>query len=654
LSTTLVVLACVVPSLVVAAPISPLREVLAASGEPVYGGLGQAEHVYGYRFDLDAPGRVEALGGRFTGPHDVVLFGPDMRPLASATVPGSGGATWRYETLSEPVELVPGTSYTVATRADVIGSTTAAWSVSIPFSRGAVRVLGAVQGWSPSTDVALWSRTIQPLAGQFARGLVDVSFVATEDDTGGDTGGGDIGGDDTGGGDVAPPESDPGEDPHPATAGVIDSFGDAPPAGELGPGFTAVAAYYAAFPRRSGECDRATHDRYWTRGADGRSHPSWHPPTDPSGCAFAHEHGHDPRTSANYAFAGGVPFGVAHGDHAHGHRHEDHVGHKVVVRDGYELVAGNPQNGSAPDTEVIVRTGVRCDWLSKIHQGSWSRDALGNNAHEYFLNLRCTDGVRLRLKQLLTFGPPERVTDQCSTGSDERFDPGVGASGGVSVRDANDGKREFSCIDDALYRSPESALVELWKGDGIIRLPGNGEIRFSPYYAVLNPSRFMDHRWREQRGRTPADAYTPSLDLCFAGTPAWRGVAPPFCRTLPADFATLSSAKRQADPRSPMNGALRVVHPKELIVVADTEPGDGADLRFCTDRLGRDARALGAGGLCGVDEIEQLVSRVRRTRYDWKGSDANARIAADGTLRGAGFLAEWPLDFRHPTLRFPN
>jgi len=43
----------------------------------------------------------------------------------------------------------------------------------------------------------------------------------------------------------------------------------------------------------------------------------------------------------------------------------------------------------------------------------WSRDALANNAHEYFLNLHCTDGVRLRLKRLVNFGPPGQVTNIC-------------------------------------------------------------------------------------------------------------------------------------------------------------------------------------------------------------------------------------------------
>ena len=633
------------------ADVAPLSDALDASGQPLYDGLGQGNHVYGYRFSVDVPGTVEALGGRFAGAKTVALLDDGLAPVALADVSGTSGA-WRFVELGAPVALVPGAEYTVAARAGAPGTTSAAWDVPMPFAADGLTVLGAVQGWSASADPTVWAATIAPLDESLARGLVDVRFAPDDAPVPP--------------AEPPPPERPPGGpspdgptpvspiagDPHPATPGTVDSFGDAPPPVARGMGFAAVAAYYRDFPRRPGECGRDVHDRYWTLGPDGRAHPSWHPPVDPAtGCRFAHEHGSDPRTSPNYAFAGGTPFGFVHGGAGMGgDRREDHVGHKVVVRNGYGVVSGNPQDGSAADgtTAPIARTGVTCDWLSKLHQGSHSDDALGDNAHEYYLNLVCDDGLELRLKYLLTFGPPGRVTNICSSGTSQDFDAGVAARAGVTVVDPLDGKREYACIDDLLYKD---RLEELWKGDGVVRLPGGGFVNYSPYYAVLNPARYVDHRYRERGAPT---AYVSSVDLCFDDSPAWRGTAPGFCADVPADFATMDSATRQRDPRNPMNGTRRVVHPKEMIVLSTNEGGTGERFRFCTDRLGRGARGPDEDEACGAGEIEQLVSRIDRRRYDWKGSDAGA-VTVGGQLRGAGYLAEWPLDFRGAVgIRFPN
>jgi len=145
-------------------------------------------------------------------------------------------------------------------------------------------------------------------------------------------------------------------------------------------------------------------------------------------------------------------------------RHEDHVGHKVVVQNDWFVVNGNPQHGDQPNTDVISRTNIQCDWLSKIHQGSHSKDALANNAHEYFLNLRCSDGLNFRLKQLLPFGPAELVTELCT--NDQAFPTGVQSMSPVPVFNYLDGKREFNCISHFLNQWLPDAkarrLEELW------------------------------------------------------------------------------------------------------------------------------------------------------------------------------------------------
>lgn len=635
---------------------TPIEDQLAQSGAPVYDNLGQANHVFGYRFRILESGQIDQLGGYFSGVKDVVIVNAADDIVATATVTGStSGFNW--SNLDSPLQVEADQTFRILVRAGSNQSSSAVWSMAMPFTRDSVEVIALEQGWSSSTDPQEWARTAQSLQEQHARGLVDFRFSPageTIDEPGEPEEPGD-------------PEDNPDSgqtplagDPYPDTVGVIDSFGQSAPSGPLGMGFMAVRAYYRDFPRQSGECSEEVHNRYWVKDSDGVTHPTWHPPVDPvTGCRFAHEHGDDPRLSPNYAFSQGVPFGITHGAANGLMRHEDHVGHKIVVQSNWGLVDGNPQNGSQPASDAIRRTGISCDWLSKIHQGSWSRDALANNAHEYFLNLRCTDGVQIRLKQLVTFGPPELVTNICDNPSvdqvnalsnpdrtSQAFPSGVASTSGTPVTQALDGKREFACIKNMRWKDN---LEELWKSDGVIELPGGGFIQFSPYYVVLNPARYMDHRWS---ARGAADSYVSSIDLCFNDNAAFRGLPMGFCNSVPDTLAQLSSRNRQRDVRNTMNGTRRVIHPKNIIVYTANEAGSGNLITFCTNWLGRNARVLESGE-CATDEIEQVVSRSDRRQWGWSGSDVNA-IDVGGQLRGAGYLNEWVRDFSAPGIRFPN
>ncbi|MFK7993616.1 MAG: DUF4082 domain-containing protein [Granulosicoccus sp.] len=628
----------------------PVSEQLEQTGTPVYTSLSKANHVFGYKFRVMEDGQINQLGGYFAGNKVVVIVNDNKSIVASVSVPGNSTG-FQWASLQTPLPVETGTIYQVLVRTGADQTSAAAWSLSMPFTRGGIEVLSLQQGWSSNTNPQTWTQTAQTLPGQHARGIVDIGFIANNEPLQ----------------PTEPPDDvDPGQpptesDPFPDTAGVVDSFGQRSPSGRLGMGFMAIQSYYRDFPRQNGECSQEVHDRYWVMDSAGVTHPTWHPPVDPvTGCRFAHEHGDDPRTSPNYVFAQGIPFGVTHG-HSDGllMRHEDHVGHKVVVQSNWELVDGNPQNGSQPGSDAIRRTGTQCDWLSKIHQGSWSRDALANNAHEYFLNLRCTDGVQLRLKQLITFGPPELVTNICNGPSvnqaqalfnpgrtSEAFPSGVTATSGTAVVDPLDGKREFACIDNLLWKN---RLEELWKSDGVIKLPSGGFIHFSPYYVVLNPARYLDHRWAERGAR---DGYVSSLDLCFNDNAAFRSQPMGYCNTVPAELGQLDSRSRQRDIRNPMNGTRRVIHPKNVVVYSENESGSGESIVFCTNRLGRDARIPDTGN-CRSNEIEQMVSRSDRRQWGWSGSDVNS-ITVNGQLRGAGYLNEWVRDFNAPGVRFPN
>jgi hypothetical protein len=185
-------------------------------------------------------------------------------------------------------------------------------------------------------------------------------------------------------------------------------------------------------------CSQDRHDSYWTKAPDGKYYPTWHPATvklaNGTTCSFAHEHGDDPRASSLFFWSGGVPFGFA--DTVYNQtpglteiqkRHEDHVGHKVVVQNKWTAMNGKPQNRPAEQPEP-QSANFECYWMSHIHQGTHSDDALNHNDHEYHLNIMCDDkwlpepagsttgsgATEARIKLLALFGDNGEFNDNCA------------------------------------------------------------------------------------------------------------------------------------------------------------------------------------------------------------------------------------------------
>ncbi|MBY8852618.1 hypothetical protein K7G98_32070, partial [Saccharothrix sp. MB29] len=148
----------------------------------------------------------------------------------------------------------------------------------------------------------------------------------------------------------------------------------------------------SGYTPRSGECSREVHARYWTYGPDGKVYPTWHPPRDASGCAFGHEHGDDPRTSDLFAASKWLPFGYTSevmmaANPGGAHRHEDHVGHKVLSVDNSNVIQGDNGTSFFPPQGATIAV---CDILLKFHQGTHSTDAFTNNVHELIYRNRCS------------------------------------------------------------------------------------------------------------------------------------------------------------------------------------------------------------------------------------------------------------------------
>jgi hypothetical protein len=209
------------------------------------------------------------------------------------------------------------------------------------------------------------------------------------------------------------------------------------------------------------------HNKYWTKGPDGKAYNTWHPSTDvwvdgngkTQTCHFGHEHGMDPAKSDLLVEFGGMPpFGYVLEQHHEAseraqlsmHRHEDHVGHKVSFKNGYTAAWGN-----TADDKPVRATDYQCSIISKLHQGSHSDDAFTNQLHEYFVAVKCNDfgkpntvgtglnatiGTFFSVKMLVPFGNANEFKDANKAVSGNPpapftdWDPVIWQLGGKSIR----------------------------------------------------------------------------------------------------------------------------------------------------------------------------------------------------------------------------
>jgi len=126
-------------SRLVLADVRPLSGQLKASGAPVYTHLAQANHIFGFSFQVRNNGFIRKLGGRFSGIKTVIVVNEADEVVASATVFGKG-SRFVWSALDTPLAVSAGQSYRVLTRVGVDQTSSAAWSVNMPFTRGAIRV----------------------------------------------------------------------------------------------------------------------------------------------------------------------------------------------------------------------------------------------------------------------------------------------------------------------------------------------------------------------------------------------------------------------------------------------------------------------------------------------------------------------------------
>src|SRR6267143_1821454 len=264
--------------------------------------------------------------------------------------------------------------------------------------------------------------------------------------------------------------------------------------------------------------------------------------------SFGHDHGRDPRGSALYREVGAIPFGYANEQldvyDPLTTRHEDHFGHKIEWENNVPMHFGSNAADAMFD--------VHCDVLTKLHQGTHSKDAFTNNLHELVYHIRCSDGTEMHITMLAAIGTPGEFVRSC--------DGATVVVGPATPPNSPDGGGQRiipdrSCVDrDILVPAGQSSnfgtLHESWQTSNAIRAENGHTLAFfNPYFQVSLPSRFHDPALTGIVGRP--------IDVCYEVTPAGNQARGGACAASTGNGTVLGV--KFDDPRSVFDGTDRVV-----------------------------------------------------------------------------------------------
>ena len=344
-------------------------------------------------------------------------------------------------------------------------------------------------------------------------------------------------------------------------------------------------------PGPNDTCPAAVHDQFAVVGPDGKTYPTWHPPTDPaSGCTFGHEHGRDPRGSKLYWLVGPIPFGFANDQldiwDPSLSRHEDHVGHKVEWENDVPM-----RLAEGAVSEIFE---ITCDILTKLHQGTHSPDAFVNNLHELAYHIRCSDGTEMHFTIMAAIGTPGEFIRSCDR--DVHVQVGVAQPANSPTGGGRRIIPDRTCIEQDVLVGPGAtsnfnSIRESWEISQSIRTAdGRRLASINPYYQVRDPSRHHDPALPNVTGRpvdacfeTEANGDTAQGDACDEST------AQGTITSLPHD-----------DPRSAFRGAQRFVDINSNRITNE----DGPEIWY-TDPFGKNARTEPFPG-----SIRQAIAQV--------------------------------------------
>lgn len=229
------------------------------------------------------------------------------------------------------------------------------------------------------------------------------------------------------------------------------------------------------------ECPAWVHDKYVTKGPDGKLYPTWHPQVDKEfGCYFTHEHGSDPRSYVGFANSGMPAFGYTGtkaGDD------EAHVGFKVYV-------SNDDLNGRA--------------WLISLHQGSGGPKRALAQYHSLDWNISTKAGQPLvDLHVMADFG---YAVPNCKA---ESPIPGSATDHKFGTRPSRRFIPTVDCANDTPY--------EIW--DALVKVGDMFEA--TPRFDIDNPSTILSMVDLNQV-RYMCEVRTPNED-CRTSASQWTG-----------------------------------------------------------------------------------------------------------------------------------
>ncbi len=378
-------------------------------------------------------------------------------------------------------------------------------------------------------------------------------------------------------------------------------------------------AYSRWTPGPTDTCTREVHDSYAVVGPDGKLYPTWHPPVDPaSGCTFGHEHGRDPRDSDLYAQVGPMPFGLAN-DALDAYdpgapRHEDHVGHKIEWENDFVLDVGGGGAG-------LIR--IVCDVLTKLHQGSHSKDAFTNNLHEIVYHIRCSDGTGFSTTFLAAIGGAGELVASCDR--DRHIEVGTPSPANSPSGGGRRAIPDRQCVEQHVFVGDErnsnfnTALRESWEVSGRIQTADKQRtlVSFSPYFQVLAPSRYYD--------ATQANGVGRSIDLCYEVMEDGRRAHGGLCEESTGN-GVIADVSFDS-PQSRFDGVRRFVD-----INSNRVRNEGGPEVWYSDPFGKNART------------EPFAGSIRQ----WIASIDNSALDLHGPVIGRD------RDYGHPSVHAPN
>ena len=310
---------------------------------------------------------------------------------------------------------------------------------------------------------------------------------------------------------------------------------------------------------------------------------------------FGHDHGRDPRGSALFDEVGLIPFGQANEALAIYDpsmvRHEDHVGHKIEWENGMDMQFEDGVAGSVFQ--------ISCDVLTKLHQGTHSKDAYTNNMHELVYHIRCSDGTALCLTLMAVIGDAGEFVASCDR--DRHIDVGPPTplnspdGGGKRIIPDRQCVEEFLLVPEGERSDYSTGLRESWQISQSIRTASGRRLAsINPYFQALFPSRYYDPALPDGVGRV--------IDVCYEVESNGDRTRDGVCEEVTADRALTGITFD--DVRSGFTGAWRFVDVNANRITN----ADGPETWY-TDPLGGNARPEPFPG-----SIRQYIARIDNER----------------------------------------